>query len=67
LPSPPRDKPRCPACENDALRRELTEAQRRLKGWTNHAELAKYVIAELRQKLANHRPGSDCPAGLGLA
>jgi len=28
-----------PACEIDALRRELTEAQCRLQGWTNHAEL----------------------------
>lgn len=44
----------CPACEVDALRRELTEARHRLKGWTNHAELAEHVIAELRQKLANH-------------
>jgi predicted nucleic acid-binding Zn-ribbon protein len=44
----------CPACEIDALRRELTEAQSRLKGWTNHAELAEHVIAELRLKLADH-------------
>jgi chromosome segregation ATPase len=44
----------CRACEIDALRRELTETQRRLKGWTNHAELATHVIAELREKLASH-------------
>jgi len=46
---------------------ELTEAKRRLNGWTNHAELAEYVIAELRQKLANHRPVLTVRAGLGLA
>jgi hypothetical protein len=53
---------RCPACEIEALRRELTETQLRLqaetqlrlRGWTNHAELAEHVIMELRQKLANH-------------
>ena len=44
----------CPACEIEALRRDLTEAQRRLKGWANHAELAEHVIAELREKLADH-------------
>jgi len=44
----------CPACEIDALRRDLREAQRRLKGWANHAELAEHVIAELREKLADH-------------
>jgi hypothetical protein len=56
----PETSTRCPACEIDALPRKLTEAQRRLKGWTNHAELAEYVIVEVRQKLVNHRAGS-CP------
>jgi predicted nucleic acid-binding Zn-ribbon protein len=44
----------CPACEIDALRRDLSEAQRRLKGWANHAEVAEHVIMELREKLADH-------------
>jgi len=44
----------CPACEIDALRRNLAAAQRRLKGWATHAELAEHVIAELREKLADH-------------
>ena len=44
----------CPACEIDALRRNLAAAQRRLKGWATHAELAEHVIVELREKLADH-------------
>jgi len=44
----PETSTRCPACEIDALRRELTEAQRRLKGWTKRTDevlVSQKVIA----------------------